>query len=291
MKNVNEVSLISDEMLPSIEQTLKLSFVDDHYEIENYEKLVNQIDSWLEAVDNYSYVPDDRANVKSLKAANNKLIDAVTKSINSQMSALFDVSKAQKSTLTSKLSELSSKLSRGIDEEDKRYKAEKKEELRELFEGMKSDIEALRDSVLDFEDVFVSQWLNRSKSLKSTTTELTERLDAVAFLVMSDTSPTDDIEKIVDALDYNNWSGLQTLNYLIKVEKDRQEKELQRQLNERLEKQRQIEREKELAESKGKELASTSVEKLPDVLIKIAGEDSKKAQNILKAAGVNFVVI
>lgn len=291
MKQVNALTIIQNDMLPVLRQELKLTFVDDHYELENFDVLSDKIQNWLNNVDNFIYSPEDRSFVKQLKADNNKLIQAVTAVINEQTSTLMNVVQTQKKELTSQLSVLTEKLGRGVDEEDKAFKSTKRKEYMELFETLKSDIPSLENSSLVFDDVFISSWLNRSTTLKKVTNEMNDRLNAIDYLIQSDACPTSDVDDIVEALDFNDWSGLTTLDYLIKKEKDRQEKEMQRLINERLEKQRQLEKEKALAEAKGEELKSTTVEKLPDVLIKIAGEDSKKAQDLLKAAGVNFVVI
>lgn len=291
MKEVNEISIIEEKMLPTIQQELTIVKVNDHYEIEHFDTLIELIDGWLENIDSYQYTSDDRSNIKKLKAEANKLITSVTSVINSQINELIGTSQQQKATLNTKLSQLATKLGRGVDEEDKRYKAEKKEELRAHFEESLSDFTSLKNSTLDFEDIFISQWTNRSKSLKSAISDLNERLKSINFLIESPTSPTNDIDKIIEALDNNDWSGLLALEELIKQEKLRQERELQKQINERLEQQRKLEQEKRQAELNGQELKSTTVEKLPDVLIKIAGEDAKKAQNLLKAGGINFVII
>lgn len=286
MKNINEVSVITTSMLPELKQELELVFIDDHYEIKNYDHLISKIDQWLESVDNYVYVPEDRKNVKSLKAENNKLLDHVKSIISTQSNQLLGVVNAQKTQLTTKLSSLTTKLSKGIDEEDKKFKQQRKLELQEFFEENKVDFDSIKHSTLEFDDIFLAQWVNRSSSIKKVKSEIIDRLKSIEILIDSPTSPTSNIDEIVDALDFNNWSGLQALDYLIKRETARQEKELQRQLEERLKLEKQLEK------TQSNDLQDfATISKIPDVLIKISGEDAEKAKKLLSAAGIDFSVI
>jgi hypothetical protein len=279
-----ELTSIEESLLPAVsEQEVKLYYNDDHYEMVGYADFMKQLDELEAQIDDYVYKEEDRKSLKSLRAAINKYTSQITAETNAIKKQLFGTTDEQKKTLTNKLSTIASKLSKGIDAEDKRLREEKKLAVAKMFEQAKQSYEQLRDTELECEHIHAASWYNRTTSIASVTKDLDARLKAVNTLFTSQLCPTKDIDTIVDALEESNWDGLAALNLVVENEKARLEALEKAEALKRL----QAEKEDKRAEAATQGAAVSQSVTLP-VLIKIAGDDWSRAEKVLKAANIQF---
>lgn len=221
------VSLIEQTYLPEIERhegEVRLEIVDGVAHVIGAEEMLESIQSMIDQVDQYEYHPDDRQSIKKLRAATNKMSAAFTSQINTHKKSMFEQADAQKKELSAALATLVNKLSTGIEEEDRLYKANKRQEISDMFDDAKSSYDVLAEvDDLELDHVFVPAWLNRSTSMKQVTTQLADKMKTLNTLYASDVNPIKETETIVDILRECAWDGLTALSELINEEKLREE--------------------------------------------------------------------
>ena len=208
---------IDEQLLPVIQNNnLEVQYDSEKgaYVLSQYEEFLQTLDVLDDKVDKYVYQPDDRKSVKTLKAQINKFSASFKNESKEIQSQLFDTFKAQEKEITSRLNSLVTKVSKGIDEEDKRYKREKLESFKTEFEEAKKYYEDLKGSSLEYDDVANSKWLNRSYSESKAITEMNDRMKTLDTLMDSSEQYEFDLLTGLRTLYKNDWDGLAALNSL-----------------------------------------------------------------------------
>lgn len=208
---------IDEQLLPVIQNNnLEVQYDSEKgaYVLSQYEEFLQTLDILDDKVDKYVYQPDDRKSVKTLKAQINKFSASFKNESKEIQSQLFDTFKAQEKEITSRLNALVTKVSKGIDEEDKRYKREKLESFKNEFGEAKKYYDDLKDSSLEYDDVANSKWLNRSYSENKAITEMNDRMKTLDTLMDSSEQYEFDLLTGLRTLYKNDWDGLAALNSL-----------------------------------------------------------------------------
>ena len=208
---------IDEQLLPVIQNNnLEVQYDSEKgaYVLSQYEEFLQTLDVLDDKVDKYVYQPDDRKSVKTLKAQINKFSASFKNESKEIQSQLFDTFKAQEKEITSRLNSLVTKVSKGIDEEDKRYKREKLESFKNEFDEAKKYYDDLKDSSLEYDDVANSKWLNRSYSENKAITEMNDRMKTLDALMDSSEQYEFDLLTGLRTLYKNDWDGLAALNSL-----------------------------------------------------------------------------
>lgn len=298
VKEVNEVSVIESQMLPVFNAPIELEMVDNEYHLKNYESLVDSLKQFNKQVDNYTYNDNDRQPIKKIKSAANKTIKAFKQEVKKQQEALFSPVTAEAKEIEKLMTNLSKGLAKGLDEDDKRVKAEKKAELTELFEDAKETIPNLADLDFDFDDVYDVAWLNRTASRNKTIASLDSRMETISMLVANPVLANNDIQEIIEYLEDADWDGLKAQNKLTELNVHRQEEELNRQLLEEAKRRKELEEKEKEILSKDESASSAELVTLKDdeaksmteakKLIKVNVSDWARVRDLLLAAQIEF---
>lgn len=298
VKEVNEVSVIESQMLPVFNAPIELEMVDNEYHLKNYESLVDSLKQFNKQVDNYTYNDNDRQPIKKIKSAANKTIKAFKQEVKKQQEALFSPVTAEAKEIEKLMTNLSKGLAKGLDEDDKRVKAEKKAELTELFEDAKETIPNLADLDFDFDDVYDVAWLNRTASRNKTIASLDSRMETISMLVANPVLANNDIQEIIEYLEDADWDGLKAQNKLTELNVHRQEEELNRQLLEEAKRRKELEEKEKEILSKDESASSAELVTLKDdeaksmteakKLIKVNVSDWARVRDLLFAAQIEF---
>lgn len=298
VKEVNEVSVIESQMLPVFNAPIELEMVGNEYHLKNYESLVDSLKQFNKQVDNYTYNDNDRQPIKKIKSAANKTIKAFKQEVKKQQEALFSPVTAEAKEIEKLMTNLSKGLAKGLDEDDKRVKAEKKAELTELFEDAKETIPNLADRDFDFDDVYDVAWLNRTASRNKTIASLDSRMETISMLVANPVLANNDIQEIIEYLEDADWDGLKAQNNLTTLNVNRQEEELNRQLIEEARRRKELEEKEKDILSKDESASSAELVTLKDdeaksmteakKLIKVNVSDWARVRDLLLAAQIEF---
>ena len=196
------------------------------------------------------------------------------------------------------MTNLSKGLAKGLDEDDKRVKAEKKAELTELFEDAKETIPSLADLDFDFDDIYDVAWLNRTASRNKTIASLDSRMETISMLVTNPVLANNDIQEIIEYLEDADWDGLKAQNKLTELNINRQEEELNRQLLEEAKRRKELEEKEKDILSKDESVSSAELVTLKDdeaksmaeakKLIKVNVSDWARVRDLLLAAQIEF---
>ena len=298
VKEVNEVSVIESQMLPVFNAPIELEMVDNEYHLKNYDSLVDSLKQFNKQVDNYTYNDNDRQPIKKIKSAANKTIKAFKQEVKKQQEALFSPVTAEAKEIEKLMTNLSKGLAKGLDEDDKRVKAEKKAELTELFEDAKETIPGLADLDFDFDDVYDVAWLNRTASRNKTIASLDSRMETISMLVANPVLANNDVQEIIEYLEDADWDGLKAQNKLTELNVHRQEEELNRQLLEEAKRRKELEEKEKEILSKDESVSSAELVTLKDdeaksmteakKLIKVNVRDWARVRDLLLAAQIEF---
>lgn len=298
IKEVNEVSVIESQMLPVFNAPIELEMVNNEYHLKNYESLVDSLKQFNKQVDNYTYNDNDRQPIKKIKSAANKTIKAFKQEVKKQQEALFSPVTTEAKEIEKLMTNLSKGLAKGLDEDDKRVKAEKKAELTELFEDAKETIPNLADLDFDFDDVYDVAWLNRTASRNKTIASLDSRMETISMLVANPVLANNDIQEIIEYLEDADWDGLKAQNKLTELNVHRQEEELNRQLLEEAKRRKELEEKEKEILSKDESASSAELVTLKDdeaksmteakKLIKVNVSDWARVRDLLLAAQIEF---
>lgn len=295
---VKEVSLIESQMLPVFKAPIELEKIDNEYHLKNYQPLVESLKAFNKQVDNYTYNDSDRQPIKKIKSAANKTIKAFKQEVKKQQEALFSPVTKEAKEIETLMTKLSKNLAKGLDEDDKRVKAEKKVELTELFEDAKETIPNLADLDFDFDDVYDVSWLNRTASRNKTIASLDSRMETISMLVANPVLANNDVQEIIEYLEDADWDGLKAQNKLTELNVHRQEEELNRQLLKEAKKRQELEQKEKEVLSKDDTKSSAEIATL-DVteakamteakkLIKVNVSDWNRVRDLLIAAKIEF---
>lgn len=298
VKEVNEVSVIESQMLPVFNAPIELEMVDNEYHLKNYDSLVESLKQFNKQVDNYTYNDNDRQPIKKIKSAANKTIKAFKQEVKKQQEALFSPVTSEAKEIEKLMTKLSKGLAKGLDEDDKRVKAEKKAELTELFEDAKETIPSLADLDFDFDDIYDVAWLNRTASRNKTIASLDSRMETISMLVANPVLANNDIQEIIEYLEDADWDGLKAQNNLTTLNVNRQEEELNRQLLEEARRRKELEEKEKDILSKDESVSSAELVTLNDdeaksmteakKLIKVNVSDWARVRDLLLAAQIEF---
>lgn len=298
VKEVNEVSVIESQMLPVFNAPIELEMVGNEYHLKNYDTLVDSLKQFNKQVDNYTYNDNDRQPIKKIKSAANKTIKAFKQEVKKQQEALFSPVTAEAKEIEKLMTNLSKGLAKGLDEDDKRVKAEKKAELTELFEDAKETIPSLADLDFDFDDIYDVAWLNRTASRNKTIASLDSRMETISMLVANPVLANNDIQEIIEYLEDADWDGLKAQNNLTTLNVNRQEEELNRQLLEEARRRKELEEKEKDILSKDESVSSAELVTLNDdeaksmteakKLIKVNVSDWARVRDLLLAAQIEF---
>lgn len=298
VKEVNEVSVIESQMLPVFNAPIELEMVNNEYHLKNYDSLVNSLKQFNKQVDNYTYNDNDRQPIKKIKSAANKTIKAFKQEVKKQQEALFSPVTAEAKEIEKLMTNLSKGLAKGLDEDDKRVKAEKKAELTELFEDAKETIPNLAELDFDFDDVYDVAWLNRTASRNKTIASLDSRMETISMLVANPVLANNDVQEIIEYLEDADWDGLKAQNKLTELNVHRQEEELNRQLLEEAKRRKELEEKEKEILSKDESASSAELVTLKDdeaksmteakKLIKVNVSDWARVRDLLLAAQIEF---
>lgn len=298
VKEVNEVSVIESQMLPVFNAPIELEMIGNEYHLKNYDSLVDSLKQFNKQVDNYTYNDNDRQPIKKIKSAANKTIKAFKQEVKKQQEALFSPVTAEAKEIETLMTKLSKGLAKGLDEDDKRVKAEKKAELTELFEDAKETIPNLADLDFDFDDVYDVAWLNRTASRNKTIASLDSRMETISMLVANPVLANNDIKEIIEYLEDADWDGLKAQNNLTTLNVNRQEEELNRQLLEEARRRKELEEKEKDILSKDESVSSAELVTLKDdeaksmteakKLIKVNVSDWARIRDLLLAAQIEF---
>jgi DNA repair exonuclease SbcCD ATPase subunit len=280
---------IDEQLLPVIQNNnLEVQYDSEKgaYVLSQYEEFLQTLDVLDDKVDKYVYQPDDRKSVKTLKAQINKFSASFKNESKEIQSQLFDTFKAQEKEITSRLNSLVTKVSKGIDEEDKRYKREKLESFKNEFDEAKKYYDDLKDSSLEYDDVANSKWLNRSYSENKAITEMNDRMKTLDTLMDSSEQYEFDLLTGLRTLYKNDWDGLAALNSLKSEHANRL-----REQREAYEAEQQ--RLAELKERENNPSTEIEEEKAPQetVSIEILESDLALVKRILKKRDVYFKIL
>lgn len=298
VKEVNEVSVIESQMLPVFNAPIELEMVDNEYHLKNYDSLVESLKQFNKQVNNYTYNDNDRQPIKKIKSAANKTIKAFKQEVKKQQEALFSPVTSEAKEIEKLMTKLSKGLAKGLDEDDKRVKAEKKAELTELFEDAKETIPSLADLDFDFDDIYDVAWLNRTASRNKTIASLDSRMETISMLVANPVLANNDVQEIIEYLEDADWDGLKAQNKLTELNINRQEEELNRQLLEEAKRRKELEEKEKEILSKDESASSAELVTLKDdeaksmteakKLIKVNVSDWARVRDLLFAAQIEF---
>lgn len=298
VKEVNEVSVIESQMLPVFNAPIELEMIGNEYHLKNYDSLVESLKQFNKQVNNYTYNDNDRQPIKKIKSAANKTIKAFKQEVKKQQEALFSPVTSEAKEIETLMTKLSKGLAKGLDEDDKRVKAEKKAELTELFEDAKETIPSLADLDFDFGDIYDVAWLNRTASRNKTIASLDSRMETISMLVANPVLANNDIQEIIEYLEDADWDGLKAQNNLTTLNVNRQEEELNRQLLEEARRRKELEEKEKDILSKDESVSSAELVTLNDdeaksmteakKLIKVNVSDWARVRDLLLAAQIEF---
>lgn len=298
VKEVNEVSVIESQMLPVFNAPIELEIIGNEYHLKNYDSLVESLKQFNKQVNNYTYNDNDRQPIKKIKSAANKTIKAFKQEVKKQQEALFSPVTSEAKEIETLMTKLSKGLAKGLDEDDKRVKAEKKAELTELFEDAKETIPSLADLDFDFDDIYDVAWLNRTASRNKTIASLDSRMETISMLVANPVLANNDIKEIIEYLEDADWDGLKAQNNLTTLNVNRQEEELNRQLLEEARRRKELEEKEKDILSKDESVSSVELVTLNDdeaksmteakKLIKVNVSDWARVRDLLLAAQIEF---
>lgn len=298
VKEVNEVSVIESQMLPVFNAPIELEMIGNEYHLKNYDSLVESLKQFNKQVNNYTYNDNDRQPIKKIKSAANKTIKAFKQEVKKRQEALFSPVTSEAKEIETLMTKLSKGLAKGLDEDDKRVKAEKKAELTELFEDAKETIPSLADLDFDFDDIYDVAWLNRTASRNKTIASLDSRMETISMLVANPVLANNDIQEIIEYLEDADWDGLKAQNNLTTLNVNRQEEELNRQLLEEARRRKELEEKEKDILSKDESVSSAELVTLNNdeaksmteakKLIKVNVSDWARVRDLLLAAQIEF---
>lgn len=299
----NTLISLENQILPIAESSLEINQINGEFHIVDAKAKIDLLNTYISLVENYEYNESDRSTIKKIKSATTNLIKEIKQDVNNRKSSIFEYVTDEYTQINTLLVKLHSLLSVGLDNDDKRLKEKNKKELQIIFVDAKKSFVNLKDSSLDFEDILIASWFNRSASRPKAITEMNSRLSTVDMLLGNPLIGKVGLDDIIEVLDDHNWDGLQSQNYLIAEEQKRQEKEAERLMLEFAKKELEL-KEKALKErqetNEDVELDSSDTQSnevnepeilVPSKLIKINGSDWARAEALLKAAKITYTIL
>lgn len=299
----NDVQKLATDLLPAINSSavrLQFNIKTAKMELVGSDNLIGLLKDRAKTAQSFIYQESDRQEIRHLRADVNKFKKAIQAEISAQKSHVFDDVDNQKKDIFEQLDSIIDSLDEGMDQFDRKLKAQKKQELEAQFAQAKAATPELAETDLEYVDVADHRWTNRSFSQAKAVRELNNRMSTLVTLIQNPLlqMPEIQIADILEACQYQEWDGLQAQTYLLNKIKEQQEAEARAKAEAELQAQLERDRAKKAAEEEARHLQEAreqagidpdeQEQQLPDVTLIVHAADADAAADLLTKAGIWF---
>lgn len=299
----NDVQKLATDLLPAINSSavrLQFNTKTAKMELVGSDNLIGLLKDRAKTAQSFIYQESDRQEIRHLRADVNKFKKAIQAEISAQKSHVFDDVDNQKKDIFEQLDSIIDSLDEGMDQFDRKLKAQKKQELEAQFAQAKTATPELAETDLEYVDVADHRWTNRSFSQAKAVRELNNRMSTLVTLIQNPLlqMPEIQIADILEACQYQEWDGLQAQTYLLNKIKEQQEAEARAKAEAELQAQLERDRAKKAAEEEARHLQEAREQagidpeeeqkQLPDVTLTVHAADADAAADLLTKAGIWF---
>ena len=299
----NDVQKLATDLLPAINSSavrLQFNIKTAKMELVGSDNLIGLLKDRAKTAQSFIYQESDRQEIRHLRADVNKFKKAIQAEISAQKSHVFDDVDNQKKDIFEQLDSIIDSLDEGMDQFDRKLKAQKKQELEAQFAQAKASTPELAETDLEYADVADHRWTNRSFSQAKAVKELNNRMSTLVTLIQNPLlqMPEIQIADILEACQYQEWDGLQAQTYLLNKIKEQQEAEARAKAEAELQAQLERDRAKKAAEEEARHLQEAreqagidpdeQEQQLPDVTLTVHAADADAAADLLTKAGIWF---
>lgn len=299
----NDVQKLATDLLPAINSSavrLQFNIKTAKMELVGSDNLIGLLKDRANTAQSFIYQESDRQEIRHLRADVNKFKKAIQAEISAQKSHVFDDVDNQKKDIFEQLDSIIDSLDEGMDQFDRKLKAQKKQELEAQFAQAKAATPELAETDLEYVDVADHRWTNRSFSQAKAVKELNNRMSTLVTLIQNPLlqMPEIQIADILEACQYQEWDGLQAQTYLLNKIKEQQEAEARAKAEAELQAQLERDRAKKAAEEEARHLQEAreqagidpdeQEQQLPDVTLIVHAADADAAADLLTKAGIWF---
>ena len=299
----NDVQKLATDLLPAINSSavrLQFNIKTAKMELVGSDNLIGLLKDRAKTAQSFIYQESDRQEIRHLRADVNKFKKAIQAEISAQKSHVFDDVDNQKKDIFEQLDSIIDSLDEGMDQFDRKLKAQKKQELEAQFAQAKAATPELAETDLEYVDVADHRWTNRSFSQAKADKELNNRMSTLVTLIQNPLlqMPEIQIADILEACQYQEWDGLQAQTYLLNKIKEQQEAEARAKAEAELQAQLERDRAKKAAEEEARHLQEAreqagidpdeQEQQLPDVTLTVHAADADAAADLLTKAGIWF---
>lgn len=299
----NDVQKLATDLLPAINSSavrLQFNIKTAKMELVGSDNLIGLLKDRAKIAQSFIYQESDRQEIRHLRADVNKFKKAIQAEISAQKSHVFDDVDNQKKDIFEQLDSIIDSLDEGMDQFDRKLKAQKKQELEAQFAQAKAATPELAETDLEYVDVADHRWTNRSFSQAKAVRELNNRMSTLVTLIQNPLlqMPEIQIADILEACQYQEWDGLQAQTYLLNKIKEQQEAEARAKAEAELQAQLERDRAKKAAEEEARHLQEAREQagidpeeeqkQLPDVTLTVHAADADAAADLLTKAGIWF---
>lgn len=300
----NDVQKLATDLLPAINSSavrLQFNIKTAKMELVGSDNLIGLLKDRANTAQSFIYQESDRQEIRHLRADVNKFKKAIQAEISAQKSHVFDDVDNQKKDIFEQLDSIIDSLDEGMDQFDRKLKAQKKQELEAQFAQAKAATPELAETDLEYVDVADHRWTNRSFSQAKAVKELNNRMSTLVTLIQNPLlqMPEIQIADILEACQYQEWDGLQAQTYLLNKIKEQQEAEARAKAEAELQAQLERDRAKKAAEEEARHLQEAreqagidpeeeQKQQLPDVTLTVHAVDADAAADLLTKAGIWF---
>ena len=299
----NDVQKLATDLLPAINSSavrLQFNIKTAKMELVGSDNLIGLLKDRAKTAQSFIYQESDRQEIRHLRADVNKFKKAIQAEISAQKSHVFDDVDNQKKDIFEQLDSIIDSLDEGMDQFDRKLKAQKKQELEAQFAQAKAATPELAETDLEYVDVADHRWTNRSFSQAKAVKELNNRMSTLVTLIQNPLlqMPEIQIADILEACQYQEWDGLQAQTYLLNKIKEQQEAEARAKAEAELQAQLERDRAKKAAEEEARHLQEAreqagidpdeQEQQLPDVTLIVHAADADAAADLLTKAGIWF---
>lgn len=299
----NDVQKLATDLLPAINSSavrLQFNIKTAKMELVGSDNLIGLLKDRANTAQSFIYQESDRQEIRHLRADVNKFKKAIQAEISAQKSHVFDDVDNQKKDIFEQLDSIIDSLDEGMDQFDRKLKAQKKQELEAQFAQAKAATPELAETDLEYVDVADHRWTNRSFSQAKAVKELNNRMSTLVTLIQNPLlqMPEIQIADILEACQYQEWDGLQAQTYLLNKIKEQQEAEARAKAEAELQAQLERDRAKKAAEEEARHLREAreqagidpdeQEQQLPDVTLAVHAADADAAADLLTKAGIWF---
>ena len=299
----NDVQKLATDLLPAINSSavrLQFNIKTAKMELVGSDNLIGLLKDRAKTAQSFIYQESDRQEIRHLRADVNKFKKAIQAEISAQKSHVFDDVDNQKKDIFEQLDSIIDSLDEGMDQFDRKLKAQKQQELEAQFAQAKAATPKLAETDLEYVDVADHRWTNRSFSQAKAVKELNNRMSTLVTLIQNPLlqMPEIQIADILEACQYQEWDGLQAQTYLLNKIKEQQQAEARAKAEAELQAQLERDRAKKAAEEEARHLQEAreqagidpdeQEQQLPDVTLIVHAADADAAADLLTKAGIWF---